>query len=165
MSLANLIKKGSLRGFATATPAIFATQHEESRGTVATVATVAVANAPDRAANDPAPDPDRWCWPVSTAMNTGEIDSFEARLARFTDKGLMLDEAERLADRLVNRDRESDNRRLCLECMHLAGHGTATWRCGNWQAAGVAIRARYAELPGDIVCQLQRCGGFGETAP
>ena len=30
-----------------------------------------------------------------------------------------------LADRLVIRDRDSDDRRLCLECINLAGFGTA----------------------------------------
>ena len=164
MSLANLIKKGSLLGFATATPATFATHPEESRGTVATVATVAVAKAPDRAANDPAPDPDRWCWPHSTAMNTGEIDTFMVRLARLTDKGLMLDDAEKLAVKLVQRDRESDDRRLCLECLHVAGHGATSWRCANWQLAGVAVRARDAALPRDLVQILQQCDGFKAVA-
>lgn len=114
------------------------------------------------AADDRTPDPDCGCWPASTAMNTGEIDTFTARLALFTDKGLTLDDAEAMADRLVSRDRETDDRRLCLECLHLAGHGAASWRCGNWQAAGVAIRAGDAQLPGDLVCQLQRCDGFGD---
>lgn len=109
------------------------------------------------AANDPAPDPDRWAWPHSTAMNTAEIDTFTARLARFTDRGLILADAEALADKLVNRDREGDDRRLCLECASLHRGG----RCGNWQAAGVAIRARDAQLPGDFTTMLQRCGGFG----
>lgn len=61
------------------------------------------------AANDaaPPPDPDRHCWPHTTAMNTGEIDTFTRRLARFTDKGMGLDEAERLADKLVMRDRQA----------------------------------------------------------
>ena len=47
------------------------------------------------AANDttPATDPDRWCWPHSEAMNGQEIDTFTARLARFTDKGASLEEA------------------------------------------------------------------------
>ena len=83
MSLANLIKKGSLRGAATATPATLATVSPNIPPSVATVATVAVAKAPDRAANDPAPDPDRWSYPHSAAMNTAEIDRFTARLARF----------------------------------------------------------------------------------
>lgn len=110
------------------------------------------------AANDSDPDPDRWCWPHSTAMNGQEIDTFTARLARFTDKGLDLDAGERLADRLVIRDREQDTRRLCLECNHLGGTG----RCGNWQRAGVAIRSRDAQLPGDLVQLLQHCAGFSE---
>lgn len=62
-------------------------------------------------------------------MNTAEIDAFTARLARFTDKGLSLDNTEALADKLVTRDRDNDSRRLCLECAHLQGVGR--WGCGN----------------------------------
>ena len=115
------------------------------------------------AANDPAaamPDPDRWAWPQSEAMNGREIDTFTARLARFTDKGVSHGDAERLTDKLVMRDREQDDRRLCLECTHLSGYGASSWRCGNWQRAGVAIRARDVQLPADLVQQLQRCDGF-----
>lgn len=107
-----------------------------------------------------ADDPDRCCWPHSTAMTGREIDTFKARLARFTDKGTGTDVGEALADKLVIRDRESDDRRLCLECRHLAGYGPGSWRCGNWQAAGTAIKARDAGLPADLVWQLQRCDGF-----
>ena len=60
MSLADLMKKGSLRGFATATAATAATaatHWQEIRATVATVATVAVAETQKLAANDPAPEP------------------------------------------------------------------------------------------------------------
>lgn len=114
------------------------------------------------AANDPTPDPDHCCWPHSEAMNTREIDTFTARLARFTDKGLGLDQAEALADKLVRRDREPDDRRLCLECAHLAGHSGANWRCRNWQVAGVACQERDALLSAALVFQLQRCDGFSE---
>jgi hypothetical protein len=38
---------------------------------------------------------DACCWPHSTAMNGAEIDTFTARVARFTDKGLSLIDAER----------------------------------------------------------------------
>jgi len=54
---------------------------------------------------------DSFCWPHSSAMNGAEIDTFTGRLARFTDRGLSLDDAERLADRLVIRDRDGDDRR------------------------------------------------------
>lgn len=69
-----------------------------------------VVNPETPAANAPAIDPDRWCWPDGLAMNTAEIDTFTARLARFTDKGLTLAVAESLADGLVQRDREMDDR-------------------------------------------------------
>jgi len=113
-------------------------------------------------------NPDRWCYPDSTAMNGAELDLLAARLARFTDKGVSQGDAESLADKLVIRDRDSDDRALCLECRHMAGYGPASWRCGNWQAAGVAISQRASQLPGDLVFQLQRCPGFAppqRTAP
>lgn len=99
-------------------------------------------------------DPDRWHWPHSTAMNSGEIDTYTMQLARFTDKGMSLEDAERLADKLVIRDREGDDRRLCLECTHLQGFGC--WRCSNWLVANVARD----ELGPDLVWMLQRCAGF-----
>ena len=114
------------------------------------------------AANDPTPDPDRWAWPHSQAMTGREIDTFTARLAGVTDKGLSLEDAEALADKLVTRDRESDDRRLCLECVHLTGHSAGAMRCTNWQRAGVAMRAKDAQLSAALVCQLQRCDGFTE---
>lgn len=115
------------------------------------------------AANDPAPrpDPDPWAWPRSTAMSGAELDTFTARLARFTDKGLDLDAGERWADKLVLRDRESDERHICLECTHL--QQVAVWRCGNWQRAGVAVRAKDAQLATEFVNLLQRCEGFTQA--
>lgn len=112
------------------------------------------------AANDEVVDPDRWCWPHSSAMTGLEIDTFLARLARFTDAGLDLDAAERLADTLVIRDREQDERQSCLECAHLR----RGWRCGNWQVAGVAVQSQDARLPRAVVLQLQRCDGFVKHA-
>lgn len=112
------------------------------------------AAANDTPAETLAANPDRCCWPQSDAMNGQEIDTFMGRLALFTDKGLSQDEAERLADKLVVRDRESDDRRLCLECVHLQGHGR--WRCGNWSAAGVA----QSGLASELAKTLQRCNGY-----
>lgn len=117
----------------------------------------AAMNDPMATATD---DPDRWCYPHSTAMNTAEIETFMARLSRFTTKGMTIYEGEALADKLVIRDRELDDRRVCLECRHFAGHGPGSWRCSNWQTAGIAIRSRDAQLPADLVVQLQRCDGF-----
>lgn len=116
----------------------------------------------EAAANDTltsSEDPDRWYWPHSESMNQREIDTLMARLERFTNKGVSHDEAERLADKLVLRDREADDRRLCLECSYL--HGAGRWRCGNWHRAGVAIHLKDAHIPRDLVLALQRCPGFG----
>ena len=108
----------------------------------------------------PGNDSDRWCYLTTTAKNGTELDLFTARLARFTDKGVIQSDAEALADKLVIRDRDSDDRALCLECTHLAGYGVTSWRYGNWQRADVAHRARDVQLPLDLVLQLQRCEGF-----
>jgi hypothetical protein len=96
-------------------------------------------------------------WPNTQAMNPGEVATFTARLSRFTNKGASYDDAERLADKLVLRDREGDDRRLCLECNHLQGYGR--WKCSNWQAADVARQG----LARELVLQLTRCCGFLEV--
>ena len=74
-------------------------------------------------------------------------------------------DGDALADRLVLRDREHEERRVCLECQHLAGYGTGSWRCENWQTARVAVRSQDAHLPSDLVQQLQRCDGFTAQPP
>ncbi len=108
---------------------------------------------------------DRHCWTESTAWTGSEIDTFTARLARFTGKGVIQSDAEALADKLVQRDRDSDDRRICLECPLLQGYGRASWRCGNWQAAGISTNPRSTQLAADPVLQLQRCDGFRSTTP
>ena len=176
MSFADLIKKGSLRGFATATVATVATVRPQTPSSVASVATVSVATAQKQAANDPVqamglvskvevsalvsaeqglpPDPDRWCWPHSSAMTGREIQTMVERTHLFNRRGLASLEAELLADKLVTRDREADDRRLCLECAHLSRVGGL--RCAQWQRAGLG----YVALPAGMAVLLQRCNGF-----
>lgn len=136
-------------------------QHEIQPSTVGKVS----ARAPTGTANPEAPSEtpdtlatvystDLYTWPHSPAMNAREVDTFTARLTRFTDKGVKLLDAERLIDALVIRDREGDDRTLCLECAHL--QGWRSWCCSNWKRADV-IRGG---LPRDLVLQLHRCGGF-----
>jgi hypothetical protein len=154
MSLAKLLKKGGLAVRATAA---VATDEPALLAKVAEVATVAVANGPDVAANDPEPDRVRGCSPGSVAMNGREIDTFEARLASFVGKGVAAALAENLAKTLVIRDRDNtDTRRSCLECNHLH----PGMRCASWQRAGVAIRSRDSKLPTDFAILLQHCDGF-----
>jgi hypothetical protein len=116
-------------------------------------------------------DPDRWCWPHSSAMNGVEIDTFAARLHKFTDKGLARSDGEALADKLVVRDREQDDRRVCLGMQTLCrawGWVMALWQLASrWccypqrcDGFATATPSRDAQLPADLVMQLQRCDGF-----
>lgn len=95
-------------------------------------------------------DPDRWCWPNSPAMNTAEIERFTARVELFRRRGLAADLADAMADKLVRRDREADDRRLCLECANLHGR-----RCTAWQRAGIGD----PDVT-DLRTKLQRCDAF-----
>ncbi|VTU20132.1 hypothetical protein SRS16CHR_02581 [Variovorax sp. SRS16] len=100
--------------------------------------------------NDPEFDPDRWCWPHSDAMTGAEIDRMQTRIAIFDRRGFRHDDAEALADKLVLRDREGDDRRICLECSKLQ-RGMV---CSVPAAAG----AGRAVAP--LVRLLQRCPAF-----
>lgn len=93
-------------------------------------------------------------------MTVGEIGAFTAWLSRFTDKGLSLNDSEAPADKLVLRDREADDRRVCLECRNLAGFSPGSWRCSNWKLAGVGASG----LPLDMVLLLQRYDGFSNLS-
>jgi hypothetical protein len=101
-------------------------------------------------------DPDRWCWPNSPAMNGREIGIFSIRLEHLRSLGLDLDSAEKLADRLVIRDRDKDDRIVCFECCHLRNG----WRCMNWRNAGAWVDHSNSNLQNDFVHQLQRCPGY-----
>ncbi len=91
-------------------------------------------------------------------MNGQELDTFMARQALFMERGAVPQDAERMADKLVARDRGDDARRLCLECQHLRGAGP--YRCGNARAAGVP-----ADLARELVLMPQRCDGFKDKTP
>ena len=66
----------------------------------------AVVNPQTPVANAPAIDPDRWAWPHSSAMNGQELDTLMARQALFSQRGAAPQNAERLSNRLVSRDRD-----------------------------------------------------------
>ncbi len=70
-----------------------------------------------------------------------EIALFDKRVARSTWLGYP--DGKGRAERLLHRDREGDDRRLCVECQH-AGPG---YRCAKREAF--------------LLDQLQRCPGWG----
>lgn len=105
----------------------------------------------DRRAAGAKVDLDADCWPQGSAMNTAEIESFGARVQLFRGRGVSADMAETLADKLVQRDRELDDRRICVECTRF----TAGRRCEAWKQAGIG-----GPSVGAIWLKLQRCPGF-----
>lgn len=129
MSLLELIRRKRTADFATAIPAISATDGAETGVTVARIATIAVANPTWESAqdDDPAiveisspvephvdlPDdkPDRYGhWSESEVLLCIE------RTRQFVRRGVPELIADELACRLVERDRQEDTRRSCAEC-------------------------------------------------
>ena len=91
---------------------------------------------------------DASCWPHSSAMNTAEINRMVLRIGMFQRRGLELLQAEALADRCMLRDRDSDDRRACIECKH--------WQFGGTCAAKQAPAEK---------TMFQRCPAFGWQVP
>lgn len=85
-------------------------------------------------------------------------DPKQFRLARLTNKGLSLDEAKEVTQRLDLRT-QGDDRILCYACNHLKGY-INFWRCGNWKLANIGVKESHAKLPNEMVDLLQRCNGF-----
>lgn len=114
-----------------------------------------VANAPagDPAAND-AGTPELSHSHARAHLSDAQAEAFAARLERFTLRGLSLDAAEALAERLAIRDADGDDRRMCLECSYL---GT-TGRCIAAATGRLHGASRQLEPVQTI---LQRCEGFG----
>lgn len=104
------------------------------------------------AAKTPAAQP--FTWPHGTAWNAAEVGLFIRRVALFNDRGMGIKAAETLAEELLQRDREGDDRRLCIECAHYR-----RGRCNNWAAAGF-VKARDADAMGDYASAMKRCPGF-----
>lgn len=90
--------------------------------------------------------------PTTDYSRRGELDDrqigrLEFRTELFQRHGWPLERAEAWADRLVERDTERDDRRLCVECRNLLHD----WRC----AQGGTVVAE----------QLQRCDQFQWEKP
>lgn len=88
---------------------------------------------------------------AAVAWTGGDIALFRDRRARLVRWGWPEAEAEKLADRLVRRDREHDGRVSCADCGHYR-----PGRCGNHRRAGLSV----ADVGRDLALTLQRCPGF-----
>lgn len=107
---------------------------------------------PPRRSGNPLMTPEQGDECHAGGWNDAEIDAFQRREARFIRMGRAAD-AELLAERLTLRDRQHDDRRLCLECAALADN----------QRCQVAARGRLAGADRrlePVPTILQRCPGF-----
>lgn len=86
-------------------------------------------------------------------MNWQEIAVFNKRNNLFLARGW--DTAEAVAKRLARRDRESDDRVVCLECVHY----TRRW-CANAKATQLSPTKSSIQIATDLITLLQRCPGF-----
>ena len=164
MKITDLIKKNTLRNIHPATPATPATfgLHKEAVATVATVAKGSDQNSRIniRIESDKKPtEYDSYCWPDTSAFNSGEVTLTLERL-RFLRSRLSEEDAERMADRLISRDREMLDMTYCFECHHLEGFGSGPWRCNNAITAEVNISKKISSVPRDWPWMLMRCFGF-----
>lgn len=79
---------------------------------LAPVPKAALPDRPHRLAKDAA---DRCHGPAWSEL---EIQTFVARVALFMRRGMSATDADDLAEALVLRDRDGDDRRVCIECKH-----------------------------------------------
>lgn len=88
------------------------------------------------------------CW------DDTEISTFTTRVMMFVRRGIGTTDADDLAERLVLRDRDLDDRRMCLECLHLM----TSRRCAAAALGKLPDADRRLEPLPTI---LQRCEAFG----
>lgn len=135
----------------TAAPPNGGTDKTDKRGLVSVLAVT-----PEGGARDSRPEPMPAATPGApdlseVAWTDGDIAAFLARRARLMRWGWPEAEAERLAERLVIRDREADARVSCADCRHYR-----PGRCANHAGAGLSA----PEVGRELAALLQRCPGF-----
>ena len=87
----------------------------------------------------------------AVAWTDADIAAFLSRRARLLRWGWPEPKAEKLADQLVRRDRNGDDRVCCIDCRHYR-----PGRCGNHRAATLGT----SDVGRDLAAMLQRCPGF-----
>jgi hypothetical protein len=113
---------------------------------VASVLSVGAGKGPANSSPiEPGPDLSAVAW------TDGDIAAFLARRARLMRWGWSEADAERLAERLVIRDREADARVSCADCKHYR-----PGRCANCAGAGLSA----PDVGRNLATLLQRCPGF-----
>lgn len=155
--LATLIRKRDTRQLATAIPAIAATQQEQASGTVAKIATIAVANPICGTAPD-LPSTVAEAAEIKALVMAGfsggsEVDHIEALALALADPSAALLCYRELAEEpgivLAATD---DDRRQCSQCLNLRGRICTIARPGGL----VSARRGYEPMRDT----LHRCAGY-----
>jgi hypothetical protein len=138
----------------TAAPPHAGTDKTAKRGLLSVLAVTPEGGTRDFHAT-PMPASEPTGWPnapdlSAVAWTDADIGRFLDRRARLMRWGWAEPEAERLAERLVIRDRDQDARVSCTDCMHYR-----PGRCGNHRRAGL----HSADVGRDLAAMLQRCPG------
>lgn len=98
-----------------------------------------------------------WLTPEQVRAVIGWDDADIAQAGRYMRQagrhGFDLDLAERITDHLMLRDRQLDDRRMCIECSHLDHAG----RCGTARAGRLVGAGRDLQ---PVKAVLMRCPGF-----
>lgn len=131
----------------TSTPPYVGTDETAKRGVLSVLA---VGSEGGTGSFLPVSMPEAECWTDS------DVTAFLAWRARLLRWGWSEVDAERLAERLVIRDRERDDRVSCAECRHYR-----PGRCGSHPAAGLNV----SDVGRDLVAMLQWCPGFVAISP
>ena len=139
----------------TAAPPYVGTDKTDKRGLLSVLAVSPEGGACDfqaasMLASEPAEKPE--------ALDVAAVAWTDIDIARFLDRRARLlrwgwpePDAEKLADRLVRRDREADPRVSCTDCRHYR-----PGRCGNHRRAGLQA----PDVGRDLAATLQQCPGF-----
>lgn len=139
----------------TTAPSYGGTDKTDKRGVLSVLAVTPEGGAENfRAvpipASEPAESPEALDL-AAVAWTDNDMTRFLDRRARLLRWGWAAEDAEKLAERLVRRDREQDERVNCTDCRHYR-----PGRCGNHRRAGLHA----PEVGRDLAALLQRCPGF-----
>lgn len=98
-------------------------------------------------------------------MSDREIGRHVFRQGLFQRRGEDAAHAEVLADRLLERDRDLDTRRLCLECAHFQPNGGEMRGSDGCFAASQGWLGPIGRFFSPLRTTLQRCAQFKWQAP
>jgi len=89
--------------------------------------------------------------PHTQHTNETELETMQARLMLFARRGMDGAQADQLADKLLQADRELTGQVTCHQCNHF---NASRKTCSNFRSAGVGQEV------GELAAMLQRCPGY-----